>query len=64
MKQIRRERYTVMVDGRINNPPVFTSTPLLMCAGRVEFRVGAGGDNTAAHLQRLRYRSGTGSSTT
>jgi len=47
MKQIRRERYTVMVDGRINNPPVFTSTPLLMCAGRVQFRVGAEGDNTA-----------------
>jgi len=45
MKQLRRERYTVMVDGRINNPPVFTSTPLLMCAGRVPFRVGAGGDN-------------------
>ena len=44
MKQIRRERYTVMVDGRINNPPVFTSTPLLMCAGRVQFRVGAGGE--------------------
>ena len=47
MKQIRRERYTVMVDGRINNPPIFTSTPLLMYAGRVQFRVGAGGDNTA-----------------
>jgi ADP-heptose:LPS heptosyltransferase len=45
MKQLRRERYTVMVDGRINNPPVFTSTPLLMCAGRVRYRVGAGGDN-------------------
>ena len=46
MKQIRRERYTVMVDGRINNPPIFTSTPLLMCAGRIQFRVGAGGDKT------------------
>jgi ADP-heptose:LPS heptosyltransferase len=45
MKQLRRERYTVMVDGRINNPPVFTSTPLLMCAGRPPFRVGAGGDS-------------------
>jgi ADP-heptose:LPS heptosyltransferase len=44
MKQLRRERYTVMVDGRINNPPVFTSTPLLMYAGRARFRVGAGGD--------------------
>jgi len=44
MKKLRRERYTVMVDGRINNPPIFTSTPLLMYAGRVRFRVGAGGD--------------------
>ena len=44
MKQLRRERYTVMVDGRINNPPIFTSTPLLMYAGRARFRVGAGGD--------------------
>jgi heptosyltransferase IV len=44
MNRLRRERYTVMVDGRINNPPVFTSTPLLMFAGRAPFRVGAGGD--------------------
>ena len=35
-----------MVDGRINNPPVFTSTPLLMYAGRARFRVGARGDRT------------------
>jgi ADP-heptose:LPS heptosyltransferase len=44
MRQLRLARYTVMVDGRINNPPVFTSTPLLMLAGRAPFRVGAGGD--------------------
>jgi ADP-heptose:LPS heptosyltransferase len=44
MKVLRRERYTVMVDGRINNPPIFTSTPLLMYAGRARFRVGARGD--------------------
>jgi ADP-heptose:LPS heptosyltransferase len=44
MKQLRRERHTVMVDGRINNPPIFTSTPLLMFAGRARFRVGARGD--------------------
>jgi ADP-heptose:LPS heptosyltransferase len=44
MKRLRQERYTVMVDGRINNPPVFTSTPLLMYAGRAPFRVGARGD--------------------
>ncbi|MFN2635446.1 MAG: glycosyltransferase family 9 protein [Gemmatimonadaceae bacterium] len=44
MKQLRRERYTVMVDGRINNPPIFTSTPLLMYAGRARYRVGARGN--------------------
>lgn len=45
MKRVRSERYAVMVDGRINNPPIFTSTPLLMLAGRVRFRVGAGGES-------------------
>jgi len=45
MRQLRRERYTVMVDGRINNPPIFTSTPLLMYAGRAQFRVGARHDS-------------------
>ena len=45
MKRLRRERYTVMVDWRINNQPIFTSTPLLMFAGRARFRVGAGGDS-------------------
>lgn len=44
MKRLRREHYTVMVDGRINNPPIFISTPLLMYAGRARFRVGAQGD--------------------
>jgi len=44
MKRLRRERYTVMVDGRINNPPNFTSTPLLMYAGRARFRIGARGE--------------------
>ncbi len=44
MRTLRKQRYTVMVDGRINNPPVFTSTPLLMFAGRAQFRVGAGGE--------------------
>ena len=44
MKRLRRKRYTVMVDGRINNPPLFTSTPLLMYAGRARFRVGARGE--------------------
>ena len=44
MRTLRKQRYMVMVDGRINNPPVFTSTPLLMAAGRAPFRVGAGGE--------------------
>jgi ADP-heptose:LPS heptosyltransferase len=44
MKQLRQARHTVMVDGRINNPPIFTSTPLLMYAGRSRFRVGARGN--------------------
>ena len=37
IKQLRRARHTVMVDGRINNPPIFTSTPLLMYAARARF---------------------------
>ena len=45
MKRLRSERYTVMVDGRINNPPIFISTPLLMYAGRARFRVGAQGES-------------------
>jgi ADP-heptose:LPS heptosyltransferase len=45
MQRLRRERYTVMIDGRINNPRIFTSTPLLMFAGRARFRIGAGGDS-------------------
>jgi len=44
MKQLRQARHTVMVDGRINNPPIFTSTPLLMYAARARFRVGARGN--------------------
>jgi ADP-heptose:LPS heptosyltransferase len=44
MKQLRQARHTVLVDGRINNPPVFTSTPLLMYAARARFRVGARGN--------------------
>lgn len=40
---LRRERYDVIVDGRINNPPVFTTTPLLMLRAGAPYRVGAGG---------------------
>jgi heptosyltransferase IV len=45
IRRLRRERYTVMIDGRINNPRIFTSTPLLMFAGQAQFRVGAGGNS-------------------
>src|ERR1700682_384922 len=45
MRQLRQARHTVMVDGRINNPPIFTSTPLLMYAGQARFRVGAQGES-------------------
>jgi heptosyltransferase-2 len=45
MKQLRRERYDVIVDGRINNPPLFTSTPMLMLAARAPYRIGVGGGN-------------------
>jgi len=45
MRALRKERYTVMVDGRLNNPRIFTSTPLLMFAGRAKVRVGAGGES-------------------
>ena len=42
---LRKARYTVMVDGRLNNPRIFTSTPLLMFAGRARVRIGAGGES-------------------
>jgi ADP-heptose:LPS heptosyltransferase len=45
MRQLRRERYDVIVDGRINNPLLFTSTPMLMLAARAPYRIGVGGGN-------------------
>ncbi len=45
MRQLRAERYEVIVDGRINNPAVFTSTPILMLAARAPYRIGVGGGN-------------------
>lgn len=44
-RDLRAEKYDVVVDGRINNPAVFTSTPLLMLASRAPYRVGVGGGN-------------------
>ena len=45
MRTLRKERYMVMIDGRLNNPRIFTSTPLLMFAGGASVRVGAGGES-------------------
>lgn len=47
MRRLRRARYHAMVDGRLNNPPIFTSTPLLMLAGGARYRVGSGGGQNA-----------------
>lgn len=44
-RALHAENYDVIVDGRINNPPVFTSTPLLMLYAGSKFRVGVGGGN-------------------
>jgi ADP-heptose:LPS heptosyltransferase len=43
--KVRAEKYDVIVDGRINNPLVFTSTPLLMLAASAPYRVGVSGGN-------------------
>jgi ADP-heptose:LPS heptosyltransferase len=45
MRQLRAAHYDVIVDGRINNPAVFTSTPMLMLAARAPYRIGVGGGN-------------------
>ncbi|MEO7502207.1 MAG: glycosyltransferase family 9 protein [Gemmatimonadaceae bacterium] len=45
MRDLRAQHYDVVVDGRINNPRVFTSTPMLMLAARAPYRVGVGGGN-------------------
>ena len=45
MRQLRAERYDVIVDGRINNPPIFASTPMLMLAAGAPYRIGVGGGN-------------------
>jgi heptosyltransferase-2 len=45
MRKLRAERYEVIVDGRINQPRTFTSTPLLMLAAGAPYRIGVGGGN-------------------
>jgi ADP-heptose:LPS heptosyltransferase len=41
MRALRAGRYDVVVDGRIDHPPVFTSAPLKMLAAAAPYRVGA-----------------------
>lgn len=45
MRALRFEHYDVIVDGRINNPRAFTSTPMLMLGARAPYRIGVGGGN-------------------
>ncbi len=45
MRRLRAEHYDVIVDGRINNPKIFASTPMLMLAAGAPYRVGVGGGN-------------------
>lgn len=45
MGEVRDQHYDVIVDGRINNPRVFTSTPLIMLASGAPYRIGVGGGN-------------------
>jgi len=44
-RELAAEHYDVIVDGRLNNPPIFTSTPLLMWRAGARYRVGVGGGN-------------------
>lgn len=53
--RLRAQRYDVIVDGRINNPPIFTSTPMLMLAAAAPYRVGvSGGNNDRVYNVRVK----------
>jgi ADP-heptose:LPS heptosyltransferase len=43
LRNVKQRNYEIVVDGRINNPPIFTSTPLIMLATRAPFRIGVSG---------------------
>jgi ADP-heptose:LPS heptosyltransferase len=43
LTEIRHTHYDAIVDGRLNRPPAFTSTPLILLASGVPYRIGAGG---------------------
>lgn len=54
MQQVRSGGYDVIVDGRLNNPPVFTSTPLVMLASGARYRIGvSGGRNDLVYNLRV-----------
>lgn len=43
LRAVATRDYDVVVDGRLNKPPVFTSAPLVMLASRAKYRIGAAG---------------------
>lgn len=45
LRSVRAGGYDVIVDGRLNNPPIFTSTPLIMLAAGARYRIGVSGGN-------------------
>lgn len=51
--EVRAGRYDVIVDGRVNQPLAFTTTPLLMAASRAPIRVGAANPALARHVYNL-----------
>lgn len=54
LRRVRAGGYDVIVDGRLNNPPIFTSTPMIMLASRAPYRVGvSGGKNDLIYNLRV-----------
>jgi ADP-heptose:LPS heptosyltransferase len=43
LRDVARRGYDVVVDGRLNNPPIFTSAPMVMASSRARYRIGTGG---------------------
>jgi ADP-heptose:LPS heptosyltransferase len=43
LREVASRGYDVVVDGRLNNPPIFTSAPMIMAAARAPYRIGTGG---------------------
>jgi ADP-heptose:LPS heptosyltransferase len=53
LRRLRTGGYDVVVDGRVNHPPVFTTTPLLMAAARAPLRIGAAPGDEARRVYNL-----------